>query len=166
MKIILKHHTMNGILRFLVFAVLLVVSTSVWAGSSSVFKLSVNKPISKVYPSMITSLKKSPFYLFYEMNIGKNLAYFSKNWGEDYNKNDLTAIRSIIFCNGSYTNQVSNKDPRLLALCPLHITLIEKGGKTTAFFTRPTVIAKGSPAHYLFVEMEKEVIKLIRRGMR
>ena len=79
MKIILKHHTMNGVLRFLVFAVLLVVSTSVWAGSSSVFKLRVNKPISKVYPSMILSLKKSPFYLFYEMNIGKNLAYFSKN---------------------------------------------------------------------------------------
>ena len=115
---------------------------------------------------MIDSLKKSPFYLFYEMNIGKNLAYFSKNWGKDYNKNDLTAIRSIIFCNGSYTNQVSNKDPRLLALCPLHITLIEKDGKTTAFFTRPTLIAKGSPAHYLFVKMEKDVIKLIRRGMR
>ena len=100
------------------------------------------------------------------MNIGKNLAHFSKNWGDDYNRNNLTAIRSIIFCNGSYANQVSNKDSTMLALCPLHMTLIEKNWKTSVFFTRPTVISKGSPAHYLFVKMEKEVIKLIRRGMR
>ena len=72
-------NAMNSALRFLVLAVLLNVSTSVLAGASSVFELRVNKPISKVYPKMIASLKKSPFYLFYEMNIGKNLAYFSKN---------------------------------------------------------------------------------------
>ena len=159
------YNTMNRLLRFSLLTVLLFINTTVWAGSSSVFTLTVDKPISRVYANMKASIEKSRFYLFYEMNIGKNLAHFSKNWGANYNRNNLTAIRSIIFCNGSYANQVSNKDPKMLALCPLHMTLIEKNGKTSVFFTRPTVISKGSPAHYLFVKLEKDVIKLIRRGM-
>ena len=156
----------NRVFRFLCVVTFLVVSNSAIAATSNVFSMTVNKPISKIYPKMIRSLNQSPFYLFYEMNIGKNLAYFSKNWGKNYNRNNLSSIRSIIFCNGSYTNQVSNKDPKMLSLCPLHITLIEKNGKTTALFSRPTVSAKGSPAYYLFVKMEKEVIKLIKRGMK
>lgn len=157
---------MNRLLRFSLLTVLLFINTTVWAGTSSVFTLTVDKPISCVYANMKASIENSQFYLFYEMNIGKNLSHFAKNWGTDYNRNNLTAIRSIIFCNGSYANQVSNKDPKMLALCPLHMTLIEKNGKTSVFFTRPTVISKGSPAHYLFVKLEKDVIKLIRRGMR
>ncbi len=43
-----------------------------------------------------------------------------------YNRSKLSAIRSMVFCNGWYANQVSNKDPHMLALCPLHMTLIEK----------------------------------------
>ena len=166
MKNLMIYNTMNRLLRFILLSILICINTTVWAGTSRVFTLTVDKPISRVYANMKTSIEKSRFYLFYEMNIGKNLAHFSKNWGADYNRNNLTSIRSIIFCNGSYANQVSNKDPKMLALCPLHMTLIEKNGKTSVFFTRPTAISKGSPAHYLFVKMEKEVIKLIRKGMR
>jgi len=146
--------------------VLLLVHDAVWAENSTVFEVTVNKPMSQVYPNMLSSIDESRFYLFLELNIGKNLSNFSEKWGDDYNQSGLSAIRSIVFCNGWYANQVSNKDPKMLGLCPLHITLIEKDGKTTALFNRPTVTSKSSPAHEIVVKIEQEVIKMIKNGMQ
>jgi uncharacterized protein (DUF302 family) len=146
--------------------VLLLVHDAVWAENSTVFEVTVNKPMSQVYPNMLSSIDESRFYLFFELNIGKNLSNFSEKWGDDYNQSGLSAIRSIVFCNGWYANQVSNKDPKMLGLCPLHITLIEKDGKTTALFNRPTVTSKSSPAHEIVVKIEQEVIKMIKNGMQ
>ena len=148
------------------FLVLLLVRPAVWAETSTVFEVTVNKPMSHVYPNMLSSIDESQFYLFLELNIGKNLSNFSEKWGDDYNQSGLSAIRSIVFCNGWYANQVSNKDPKMLGLCPLHITLIEKDGKTTALFNRPTVTSKSSPAHEIVVNIEQEVIKMIKNGMQ
>jgi uncharacterized protein (DUF302 family) len=156
---------MNKLLCFSYLALLLVHS-AVWAENSTVFEVTVNKPMLQVYPNMLSSIDESRFYLFLELNIGNNLSNFSEKWGDDYNQSGLSAIRSIVFCNGWYANQVSNKDPKMLGLCPLHITLIEKDGKTTALFNRPTVISKSSPAHEIVVKIEQEVIKMIRNGMQ
>jgi uncharacterized protein (DUF302 family) len=156
---------MNKILRFLLL-VLLSLSSQVWAETPTVFEVTVNKPISEVYASVQASFKESRFFIVDELNIGKNLSNFSEKWGDEYNQSRLSAIRSIVFCNGWYANQVSNKDPKMLGLCPLHMTLIERDGKTTALFNRPTVIAKGSAAHDLLAEIEQEVIGLIEKGMR
>jgi uncharacterized protein (DUF302 family) len=156
---------MNKLLCFSYLALLLV-HAAVWAENSTVFEVTVNKPMSQVYPNMLSSINESRFYLFLELNIGKNLSNFSEKWGDDYNQSGLSAIRSIVFCNGWYANQVSNKDPKMLGLCPLHITLIEKDGKTTALFNRPTVTSKSSPAHEIVVKIEKEVIKMIKNGMQ
>ena len=73
--------------------------------------------------------------------------------------------KSMVFCNVWYANQVSNKDPSMLALCPLHMTLIEKDGSTTALFARPTVIAADSPARGILADLESEVITAIKKGM-
>ncbi len=132
----------------------------------TVFEATVNKPMSEVYAAMQASFDESGFYVFYELDIGGNLSNFSEKWGDQYNQSGLSAIRSIVFCNGWYANQASNMDPTMLGLCPLHMTLIEKDGKTTALFNRPTVIAKGSPAYDLFVEIEQEVINIIKIGMQ
>ena len=156
---------MNKLLCFSYLALLLVHS-AVWAENSTVFEVTVNKPMVQVYPNMLSSIDESRFYLFLELNIGKNLSNFSEKWGDDYNQSGLSAIRSIVFCNGWYANQVSNKDPKMLGLCPLHITLIEKDGKTTALFNRPTVTSKSSPAHEIVVKIEQEVIKMIKNGMQ
>ena len=139
---------------------------SVQAESDNVFEVTVDKPMEQVYLNMIASLKQSRFYLFYEMNIGKNLAFFADKWGDEYNKNDLSAVRSIVFCNGWYLNRAGNKDPNILGLCPMHVSLIEKGGVTTAHFVRPTVTYQNSPALDVLVEIEAEVIEMIRDGMR
>ena len=145
---------------------LLLLHTVVRAESPTVFEFTVDKPMSEVYPEMLSGIEDSKLYLFLELDIGKNLSYFAESWGNDYNQNDLTAIRSIVFCNGWYANQVSNKDPNMLGLCPLHITLIEKDGKTTALFNRPTVISRGSAAHEVVAVIEQEVIKVIKNAMQ
>lgn len=132
----------------------------------SVFSVSVDKPISEVYGKVYESLEDSRFYVVFEPDIGKNLSSFAERWGDQYNRNKLDAIRSLVFCNGWYANQVSNKDPAMLALCPLHMTLIEKDGKTTALFARPTVIAADSPARDILAELEYEVIAAIKKGMK
>jgi uncharacterized protein (DUF302 family) len=133
--------------------------------ASGVFELTVDKPISAVYDKVYKSLEDARFYVVLEPDIGKNLSGFAERWGDQYNRNKLSSIKSMVFCNGWYANQVSNKDTRMLAFCPLRMTLYEKDGKTTALFARPTVIAADSPALEILTELEYEVIAAIKQGM-
>lgn len=132
---------------------------------SNIFIHKSDKPITEVYDKVYKSLEDARFYVVFEPNIGKNLSGFAERWGDQYNRSKLSAIRSMVFCNGWYANQVSNKDPSMLALCPLHMTLIEKDGNTTALFARPTVIAADSPARGILSDLESEVISAIKKGM-
>ena len=145
---------------------LLCLSFSVARAESGVFVHSVEKPLSEVYDRLYSSLEEARLYVVLEPDIGKNLSGFAERWGDDYNRNKLSAIRSLVFCNGWYANQVSNRDPQMLAFCPLRMTLIEKDGVTTALFARPTVIAADSPARDILAELESEVITAIRKGMK
>jgi uncharacterized protein (DUF302 family) len=140
-------------------------SFSCVSADSPVFAYSVEKPIDQIYDKLYQSLEDARLYVVLEPDIGKNLSGFAERWGDQYNRNELTAIRSMVFCNGWYANQVSNKDPQMLALCPLSLTLIEKGGKTTALFARPSVIAADSPAKEVVEELENAVIAAIKEGM-
>ena len=92
-------------------------------------------------------------------------AGFAERWGEDCNLNKLESIRSMVVCNAWYTNQVSNKDPAMLALCPLTVTLIHKSGTSTVLFARPTALAKDSLAFPVVEEIEQELVKAIRQGL-
>ena len=133
---------------------------------TGVYSKNVNKPVSEVYDKVYQNLEDAGFYVVFEPNIGANLSRFSEKWGEDYNKNNLSVLRSMVFCNGWYANKVSNIDPNMLGFCPLHLTLIERDGKTTVLFNRPSIIAQHSPAKELFVEIEAEVIEAIDSGLR
>ena len=136
------------------------------SAASTVYSVSVDKPVSEVYGKVYKSLEDARFYVVFEPNIGNNLSGFAERWGDEYNQSQLSEIRSMVFCNVWYTNQVSNKDPEMLALCPLHMTLIEKDGRTTALFARPTAIAADSPAHGILQEVEEEVIRAINSAMQ
>jgi len=151
--------------RVLSIFLLLCLSLSVAQADSSIFTYRFDRPITEVYDKVYESLEDARFYVVFEPNIGKNLSKFADRWGDEYNSSKLSAIRSVVFCNGWYANQVSNKDPSMLALCPLHVTLIEKDGSTTALFARPTVIAADSPARDILAELESEVIAAIKKGM-
>ena len=154
---------MKGYLRSILL--ILCLSFSSAQADSSIFVYSSDKPITEVYDKVYKSLEDARFYVVFEPNIGENLSKFAERWGDQYNRSKLSAIRSMVFCNGWYANQVSNKDPHMLALCPLHMTMIEKDGSTTALFVRPTVIAADSPARGILADLESEVITAIKKGM-
>lgn len=145
---------------------ILCISFSLAHADSNIFAYSSDEPITEVYDRVYRSLEDAHFYVVFEPNIGKNLSKFAERWGDEYNRSKLSTIRSMVFCNGWYANQVSNRDPGMLALCPLHMTLIEKDGGTTALFARPAVIAADSPAIDILAELESEVIAAIIKGMK
>ena len=155
------------ILQWLVFVLLLTAfPVNAADGNSAVYRQQVDKPVADVYDSVYKSLEDAKFFVVFEPNIGANLARFSDKWGEDYNRNNITEIRSMVFCNGWYANKVSNLDPDMLGFCPLHLTLTEHDGKTTVLFNRPGAMAQNSPAEQLLVEIEAEVISAIQKGLQ
>jgi len=150
-------------ITLLISSVLLIASAH--ASESNIYKKSAAIPIEEAFNSVYLELEERRFYVVFEANIGKNIAFFKEKWGEDYNKNKLSGIRSMVFCNGWYANKVSNLDPTMLALCPLRLTVIEHSGQSHILFVRPSTIGKESPAFAILKDVEKTVIEAIDAAM-
>ena len=163
-----KVKTIKLLMNWFVFTLLLLSLIPAHADGSeqAVYKQQVDKPVSEVYDKLYKSLEDARFFVVFEPNIGNNLARFSKKWGDDYNQNNISVIRSMVFCNGWCANKVSNSDPDMLGFCPLHLTVIERDGKATVLFNRPGVMAKNSPARDLLKQIENEVIEAIKQGLK
>lgn len=144
-----------------IFFLLIIIFTASATANDTVWVHNVNKPVDSIYQSIYKGLENANFYVVFEPNIGKSISGFSRRWGDEYNQNGLSQIRSMVFCNGWYANQVSNSDPDMLALCPLHITLTEKDGQSKILFVRPSAIARGSKAEAIAIEIENKVIEAI-----
>jgi hypothetical protein len=149
-----------------VLAVLLLLTGMARAELPGVLHWQLNQDIETVYGYVYRSLEENRFFVIFEPNIGKNLAGFSGRWGEDYNRSKLTGIRSMVFCNPWYTNQVSNLDPEMLALCPLHISLYEKDNSTHIVFVRISHVGEGSAAEPLLTELEDAVSAAVEAGLK
>ena len=130
-------------------------------GPDAIYETSVRKPMEEVYSSLYKSLEASRFYVIFEANIGKNLARNAEKWGDDYNRNKYEEVRSMIICNPYYANQVMNLDPRMMALCPMNVTVLHKEGNTTILFERLLPVAAGSPAEDILWEVENTIISAI-----
>ena len=126
-----------------------------------VYDRTVSSEMDVVYKNIFTALENNGYFVLFETNIGKNLSLFAKRWGKEYNENNLSSIRSMIFCNGSYANKISNLDPSMLVLCPLRITFYSKDKSTHILFVRPGKIAATSKAHLVAKELEDDVIRAI-----
>lgn len=126
-----------------------------------IYDRTVTGEMDVVYKSIFTALENNSYFVIFEPNIGKTLSHFAKRWGDDYNKNKLNSIRSMVFCNSWYTNKISNLDPSMLALCPLRITFYSKGNKTHILFVRPGKVAGRSKAQKIAKELEDDVIRTI-----
>lgn len=157
----MRKYYMKSIL--LILSVL--VTWGVQATESNMYKQVIDRPIDAVYPAVYKALEDARFFVVFEPNMGKNLSRFAEKWGDDYNQNKLSSIRSMVFCNVWYANAVSNADPDMLGLCPLRIGLYEKQGKTVVLFARPTVIAAQSKAKAVLQRVEDEVITAIQAGV-
>lgn len=162
---------------FRTILVLFFFSASLWASETApaaatatateprVYKKTIKADFTETYKKVFSSLENNGYFVVFEPNIGKNLSHFAQRWGKDYNKNELEAIRSMVFCNAWYANEVSNLDPDMMALCPLHITLTHKKGTTAILFVRPSQVAAHSPAKAIADELEKDVIRAIEEGL-
>ena len=126
-----------------------------------VYDRTVQGEMNEVYKSVFTALENSSYYVIFEPNLGKNLSHFAKRWGDDYNKNKLDSIRSMVFCSAWYANKISNIDPSMLGLCPLRITLYSKNKQTHILFIRPGKVAASSKAYKVAKELEDDVIRAI-----
>jgi len=152
--------------RKLVMSLLLLVSTMAHSGLPGVLRWDIEQDLETTYKSVYKSLEENRYYVVFEPNIGRNLEGFAERWGDNYNRNGLSAIRSMVFCNAWYANAVSNIEPALLSICPLHITLFHKAGTTSIVFTRPTHTGAGSKATVLLEELEADVRKAIETGIK
>lgn len=135
------------------------------AGLPGVLRWDVEQNLDITYRMIYKSLEENRFFVVFEPNIGRNLAGFAGRWGDDYNRSGLAGIRAMVFCNAWYANAVSNREPELLALCPLHITLFQKAAITSIVFTRPTHVGAGSDALPLLEELEAKVSRAVEAGI-
>lgn len=145
---------------------LLAVVPSVLAAESSIAVQSVKRPIGPTFKSVVSALKHSGFKVVKKINISKNLGKAAKHFHwTDYNQNHLTGIRTVVFCNAKFANAISNADPSMMALCPLHVTLVQQGAWTRVEFVKPAVIAEGSRAEGVAVKLQEQIEAAIRKGI-
>ena len=128
---------------------------------SNVLVWNIDKDLEASYTSIYKALEKNRFFVVFEPNIQRNLSGFAERWGDNYNRNKLEGIRAMVFCNVWYTNEISNADPDMLAMCPLHLTLIQQQGSTRVLFVRPSVVAADSDALAIAKELEQDVSKVM-----
>lgn len=136
------------------------------ASADTIYKLSYNAGLDRTYPAIKQALEEEKLWVVFEPNMARTMANFAERWGKDYNRSGLEGLRSMVMCNAWYTNAVANADPDMLALCPISVTLMEKGGKSTALFARPSVYAQGSVALPIIEEIETKVIAALQAAAK
>jgi uncharacterized protein (DUF302 family) len=153
-------------MKSIVIFLLALVSLNTWAESPAVYEKSVDQNMETAYKGVYKALESNGFKVVYEIDMLENLTKFAaKNAVKDFNLNQLDGIKSMVFCNAPLAVKISNADPAMLALCPLHLTLTQKLGRFTILFARPGFIAKGSNAEAPAKELEEKVIKAIESGL-
>ena len=132
---------------------------------SPVYTATVEGDFDSVYQHVYDSLEKNKLFVVFQPDIGSNISRFAERWGDNYNRNKLDRMKSMVFCNGWYANEISNKDVTMTALCPLHLTMIQHDGQTSVNFVRPDMVAKGSKAESVAHDLTELVIKAISEGI-
>lgn len=146
---------------------LVFISANASAESPAVYEKTFDQNLDTVYKRISTALDNNGFKVVFEVDIQENLKKSAaKNAIKDFNLNQLEGIKSMVFCNGPLAIKISNADPAMLALCPLHLTFMQKAGRATVLFARPSVIAQGSKAEVTVKALEQKVIQLIDSGLK
>lgn len=153
-------------MRKILFALITAFTMSINAyADSPVYTNTVQGDFDSVYQHVYDSLENNKLFVVFQPDIGSNISRFAERWGNNYNRNNLDRVKSMVFCNGWYANEISNKDVKMTALCPLHLTMTQHDGQTSVNFVRPDMVAKGSPAESVAHELTELVIKAITEGI-
>ncbi len=152
--------------RLLVALVLLASASSVFAADSSVGVLSTKRPIGPVFKRVVMALQHSGFKVVNKIDISRNLSMAAKHFHwKDYNVNHLAGIRTVVFCNAGFANAISNADPDMMALCPLHVTLVQEGDWTRVEFLKPAAIARGTKAEGVAMKLQGHIEMALHRAL-
>ena len=136
-------------------------SLSLWA--NGVYVKTVDAPLNEVYTKLLSSFDKANLVVVSEINILEKFKHagLPEKFGKNFNTNNLTGIKAIIACNGWFGNEVANADPLMMGFCPIRVTLIEKDGKTSILFVKPTLAPKSSSAYAILKKLDTKVISAI-----
>ena len=137
-------------------------SISLWATSSTnVYKVTYNSSMDTIEKNLLNHFKSSKLVVPWKMDILEEFKKkgLDKKFGKKFNTSNLTSVRTIVACNGKFGNMIMNTDPDMMAYCPIRLTLVEKDGKTTVLFVRPSSAPRDSKAYKILVKLEKKVIK-------
>jgi uncharacterized protein (DUF302 family) len=157
--------SLNRVIAVAVCVAVMALSSFARAEAPGVFVVEVKAPLDEVYKRVNKSLDGAGYWVAYELDMFKGMSgSLGRKLGEDFNRAKLEGIRTMVFCNGEQANQVMNADPDMLALCPMHLTLIHKAGATKVLFARPSIAGKGSAAEPALKQIEDAVIGVIRAG--
>jgi uncharacterized protein (DUF302 family) len=132
------------------------------AAPAGVHSLTTREAPDEVYEQVHDALEAAKFWVVFEADMGSRMATMADDWGADYNRSKLTFTKAMVFCSLGWTNQMANADPDLLALCPLHLSIYARDGKTMLVWPRLSVMAEGSPGLEAARDLDKEVSDLIR----
>jgi len=140
---------------------LLTLSLSLWA--ESVYVKTIDAPMTTVYEKVLSTLGHADLIVVSEINILEKFkkAGLPEKFAKNFNTNELTGIKAIIACNGWFGNEIANADPLMMGFCPIRLTVIEKDGKTSILFVRPSVAPKDSTAYAILKKLETKVITAI-----
>lgn len=140
-------------------------SVSALAAPPAVYVKQTDLALDAAYKRVYEALEQNKFWVVFEADLLARMSRFKDKWGEEFNRADLSGAKSMVFCNIWWTNQIASADPDMLALCPLHISLYEKDGKTSIVMLRPSTIAKGSSAEAQAGELENELTAVIEKAL-
>lgn len=156
---------MTAVRAFLI-SLLALLALPATAASPAILEYSAKLPADTAYQKLYSALENQGYYVIFEPNMGRTLAGMAERLGKDYNRNQLSTMRSLVFCNPVLTNRIANADPALLSLCPLHVTLTHKDGVSTVYFARPGVLAAGSPGAAQAQALEDEISQILQGALR
>jgi len=145
-----------------IFLILLLLAcTQVFA--NSIYKTEVKQSIEKYYPELKKAIEANRMHVIYEMDLLKKFkeSGYAKKFGKDFNKNKVEGVKTLLICNGYVGNQVSNLDPRMMVLCPIKITLIQKNGKTVVSFVKSASLARNKQVRDLLQTLDEVIINTI-----
>lgn len=66
----------------------------------------------------------------------------------------MQGVKTLLICNGYVGNQVSNLDPKMMALCPIRLTIIEENKKLTVTFLRHDTIETSKEIKSLLTKLD------------
>lgn len=106
----------------------------------------IHAPMGVVYKDLVATLGHQGFRVPWGINIEKRLRMANPMLHlPNFNAQHLTDVRAMVICNPFLFNAIANADPTMIAICPMHITLVSTGGVTYVQYPREIAIAAHTP---------------------